>query len=90
MTPSAPCSPSCGCRAAAAPRLDLAALRARLASSAGDGQKYWRSLEAAAETPEFHDWLHREYPAGASEWTDGQSRRRFSEDHGGVVSRWRE
>ena len=69
------CSPTCGC-APASNALDLAAVRARLAS-AGNGKKYWRSLEAVAETPEFHQWLHREYPAGASEWPDGQSRRDF-------------
>ncbi len=63
---SGPCQP---------PRLDLAALRARLASESGP--QYWRSLEAAAETPEFQQWLHREYPAGASEWADGPNRREF-------------
>ncbi len=79
MIPSVPCSPACGCAASAnaRPALDLAAARARLASSAGGGKKYWRSLEAAAETPEFHEWLHREYPAGSSEWPEGQSRRDF-------------
>ena len=71
---SAPCSPTCGC-AVAPPALDLAAVRARLTT--GDGRKYWRSLEAVAETPEFHEWLHREYPRGASEWPEGQSRRDF-------------
>ena len=63
---SEPCQP---------PRLDLGALREKLAAEGG--QKYWRSLEAAAETPEFQQWLHREFPAGASEWTDTTSRRQF-------------
>ena len=63
---SEPCPP---------PRLDLEALREKLAAEGG--QKYWRSLEAAAETPEFQHWLHREFPAGASEWTDATSRRQF-------------
>ncbi len=58
------------------PRLDLAALRTRLASPE-DGPQYWRGLEAAAGTPEFQEWLHREFPVGASEWGDGQSRRQF-------------
>ena len=71
---SAPCSPTCGCHAAP-PALDLAAVRATLQT--GDGKKYWRSLEAVAETPEFQEWLHREYPRGASEWPEGQSRRDF-------------
>ena len=67
---------SCDCQPAAPPRLDLAALRERLAASA-DGPQYWRSLEAAAGTPEFEQWLHREFPAGASEWHDAPSRRQF-------------
>ncbi len=39
--------------------------------------KYWRSLEELAGTPEFEDWLHREFPRGASEWTNGLHRRDF-------------
>ena len=41
----------------------------------GTGRKYWRSLDQLADTPEFQDWLHREFPEGASEMTDGASRR---------------
>src|SRR5881394_2365804 len=41
------------------------------------GQEYWRSLEEVAETPEFQEMMHREFPAGASEWWDGVSRRSF-------------
>jgi MoCo/4Fe-4S cofactor protein with predicted Tat translocation signal len=41
------------------------------------GPKYWRSLDEVAETPEFRDWLQREFPAGASEFEDGVSRRNF-------------
>ena len=78
MSSSVPCSPTCGCAASESKGLDLATVRARLAASAGGGgKKYWRSLEAVAETPEFQQWLHREYPAGASEWPEGQSRRDF-------------
>jgi MoCo/4Fe-4S cofactor protein with predicted Tat translocation signal len=39
--------------------------------------KYWRSLEEFAATPEFEDWLHREFPRGASEWNDQLHRRDF-------------
>ncbi len=67
---------SCDCQPTPPARLDLAALRAQLAS-AEDGPQYWRGLEAAAGTPEFQEFLHREFPVGASEWTDGQSRRQF-------------
>ena len=41
------------------------------------GRRYWRSLDELAETPEFKDWLHREFPSGASQMEDGQSRRNF-------------
>jgi len=41
------------------------------------GPKYWRSLDEVAETPEFREWLEREFPAGASEFEDGVSRRNF-------------
>jgi len=41
------------------------------------GRRYWRSLDELADTPEFKDWLHREFPQGASELVDGSSRRHF-------------
>ncbi|HYG36417.1 MAG TPA: TAT-variant-translocated molybdopterin oxidoreductase [Clostridia bacterium] len=41
------------------------------------GRTYWRSLDELAETPGFRQWLEREFPEGASEWTDGISRRHF-------------
>jgi MoCo/4Fe-4S cofactor protein with predicted Tat translocation signal len=41
------------------------------------GQKYWRSLDQLAETPEFRQWLEREFPSGASEFIDPVSRRNF-------------
>ncbi len=42
------------------------------------GRRYWRSLDELADTPEFKDWLHREFPVGASELVeDGTSRRHF-------------
>ena len=40
------------------------------------GKRYWRSLDELADTPEFKDWLHREFPQGASE-LDGSNRRHF-------------
>jgi molybdopterin-containing oxidoreductase family iron-sulfur binding subunit len=42
-----------------------------------EGKKYWRSLDELAGTPEFHDFLHREFPAQASEFTDPKGRRQF-------------
>jgi molybdopterin-containing oxidoreductase family iron-sulfur binding subunit len=41
------------------------------------GQKYWRSLDQLADAPEFRQWLEREFPDGASEFTDAVSRRHF-------------
>ena len=54
---------------------DIEALRARLESTRG--RAYWRSLEAVAETPEFKEFLHREFPHNASEWLDPVGRRNF-------------
>src|SRR5262245_37030941 len=56
-------------------RNDLAALRGRL--EATRGRQYWRSLESLAETPEFQEFLHREFPQNASEWLDPVGRRSF-------------
>jgi len=41
------------------------------------GPKYWRSLDDLADTPEFRQWVEREFPSGASEFTDPVSRRNF-------------
>src|ERR1041384_7382174 len=54
---------------------DAAVLRERLAGKTG--RRYWRSLEEAADTPEFQSWLHREFPQNASEWLDPLGRRQF-------------
>ena len=54
---------------------DIDALRARLDKTRG--REYWRSLESLAETPEFKEFLHREFPQNASEWLDPVGRRNF-------------
>lgn len=56
-------------------QLDLPQLRQSL--SGRSGQQYWRSLDELADSNEFRDLLHREFPESASEWTDGASRRTF-------------
>ncbi len=64
--------------AAAEERLDLAAVREKLAQARGP--RFWRSLEELAATPQFEDMLHREFPRHASEWREGEqgfSRRDF-------------
>ena len=55
--------------------VDLSAIRTRLRGTAG--KHYWRSLEAVAETPEFQEYLHREFPQNATEWLDPLGRRNF-------------
>ncbi len=42
------------------------------------GRHYWRSLGELSDTPEFREWLEREFPAGAVEFAgDEVSRRSF-------------
>src|SRR5688500_786823 len=55
--------------------IDIQSLRTRLEGSRG--REYWRSLEAVSETPEFKEFLHREFPQNASEWLDPVGRRGF-------------
>jgi MoCo/4Fe-4S cofactor protein with predicted Tat translocation signal len=39
------------------------------------GKKYWRSLDQYYQTPEFQDWLNKEFPNQAEEMLDEPSRR---------------
>jgi MoCo/4Fe-4S cofactor protein with predicted Tat translocation signal len=39
------------------------------------GPEYWRSLDQLADTPEFRQWVHREFPEDAAAVLDGNSRR---------------
>jgi molybdopterin-containing oxidoreductase family iron-sulfur binding subunit len=59
--------------------IDLDEVREKLRAT--KGPEIWRSLDELAGTPDFQDWLHREFPRQASEWveppTDGVSRRSF-------------
>ncbi|HSV13689.1 MAG TPA: TAT-variant-translocated molybdopterin oxidoreductase [Tepidisphaeraceae bacterium] len=41
------------------------------------GKRMWRSLDELAQTPDFLNMMHREFPHAASEWTDEPSRRNF-------------
>ena len=49
------------------------------------GKTYWRSLDDLAQTPEFKEFLHREFPANASELLSG-SRRDFLKIMGASVA----
>ncbi len=55
--------------------LDLSVIRARL--DALQGPEYWRSLEELAQTEDFQDFLHGEFPQQASVWMDPIGRRQF-------------
>ncbi|MDB6057204.1 MAG: molybdopterin oxidoreductase, iron-sulfur binding subunit, partial [Verrucomicrobiales bacterium] len=55
--------------------ISLAEVRAKL--NGARGQDYWRSLDEVAQTPEFEEMLHREFPNAASEWDSTFSRRDF-------------
>ena len=41
------------------------------------GRMFWRSLEEYAQTPEFEELLHREFPSQLDQWNDPIGRRRF-------------
>ena len=51
------------------------------------GKRYWRSLDELSDTPEFREWLQREFPDGAVE-LDGDywSRRNFLKLMGASVA----
>ena len=55
--------------------MDFSAIRSRLAAS--DGRLYWRSLGELADTAQFREYLHREFPEQASQWNDPKGRRQF-------------
>lgn len=41
------------------------------------GKRYWRALEEEANSPEFQEWVEREFPESAVEMSDPISRRKF-------------
>src|SRR5919112_1150383 len=41
------------------------------------GKKYWRSIEELADTPEFREFVAREFPQQAEGWNDPIERRTF-------------
>lgn len=49
----------------------------RIPSAAHPRPEFWRSLDELAGTPEFEEFLHREFPENASEWHDPVGRRQF-------------
>jgi molybdopterin-containing oxidoreductase family iron-sulfur binding subunit len=55
--------------------MDFSAIRSRLAST--EGRLFWRSIGELADTPQFREYLHREFPEQAAEWNDPKGRREF-------------
>src|SRR5262245_27397104 len=53
----------------------MTVIRSRVAG--GQGRLFWRSLGELADTPQFREYLHREFPEQASEWNDPKGRRQF-------------
>ncbi len=48
-----------------------------MSTAAEPTSTYWRSLDELQQSPEFEEFLHREFPVGASEYPRGVSRRRW-------------
>ncbi|HYY99596.1 MAG TPA: TAT-variant-translocated molybdopterin oxidoreductase, partial [Pyrinomonadaceae bacterium] len=55
--------------------VSIEGVRAKLESKRG--REFWQSLEELAETEEFDELLHSEFPRHASEWDEGADRRTF-------------
>ncbi len=58
-------------------RVELTAEELAEQASKLSGKTYWRSLNQLANTPEYREFLEREFPEGASEMKDGLTRRTF-------------
>ena len=51
------------------------------------GRRYWRSADELADTPEFREWLEREFPSSAAQLNgDEWSRRSFLKLMGASVA----
>ena len=55
--------------------INIAKIRERLANS--QGETYWRSLDALADTDEFRTFMHKEFPREAAPLEDSLDRRDF-------------
>lgn len=53
---------------------------------ATSGKEYWRSVEEFADTPEFEEFVKREYPAHGQEWNDPVTRRSFLKVMGATLA----
>ena len=56
-------------------------------SAPTSGRRYWRSTDELADTPEFREWLEREFPSSAAQLNgDEWSRRSFLKLMGASVA----
>jgi len=53
---------------------------------AQNGKEYWRSIDELAETPEFGEFVKREYPLHTEDWNSSFSRRSFVKLMGGTLA----
>src|SRR5947207_12251389 len=59
------------------PQSSIVHPRSSILDPRSSGKQYWRSLEELADTDEFQELLHREFPERATEWSDPVGRRKF-------------
>ncbi len=59
-------------------------MRERILSESG--KDYWRGVEEFADTPEFEEFVKREYPAHGQEWNDPVTRRSFLKVMGATLA----
>jgi MoCo/4Fe-4S cofactor protein with predicted Tat translocation signal len=63
---------------------NFASLREQILGKSG--KDYWRSVEEFADTPEFEEFVKREYPAHGQEWNDPVTRRSFLKVMGATLA----
>ncbi|NOT47213.1 MAG: TAT-variant-translocated molybdopterin oxidoreductase [Acidobacteria bacterium] len=63
---------------------NFASMRDKILGSSG--RDYWRSVEEFADTPEFEEFVKREYPAHGQEWNDPVTRRSFLKVMGATLA----
>ena len=62
---------------------NFALMRDRILSQGG--KEYWRSVDEFVDTPEFEEFVKREYPVHSENW-DAVSRRTFVKLMGGTLA----
>src|SRR5687767_8479019 len=51
-----------------------------------NGKEYWRSVDEFVDTPEFEEFVKREYPVHSEDWDNAVSRRTFVKLMGGTLA----